>query len=73
MYCDTIMATLAESVNGQVLPIFWRCSLTSGVALAGAGGSGGRCGWKLRSREDGSALVQAGMGEGHPGRGGLPH
>ena len=29
------------------------------VALAGGGGSGGRCGWKLRSREAGLALTHA--------------
>jgi hypothetical protein len=29
------------------------------VALAGSGGSGGRCEWKLRSREAGSATTQA--------------
>ncbi len=27
------------------------------VALAGLGGAGGRCGWKLRSHEAGSALA----------------
>ena len=43
------------------------------VALAGGGGSGGRCGWKLHSREAGSALAHAGMGDGHAGRGGFPH
>ena len=43
------------------------------VALAGGGGSGGRCGWKLRSREAGSALAHAGIGDGHAERGGFPH
>jgi hypothetical protein len=44
------------------------------VALACGGGSGGRCGWKLRSREAGSALAHAGKArrQAKPPPAGLP-
>ena len=41
IYCGPILPDLAESVNRQVLPSFWRYSLTLGAALAD--GAGGYC------------------------------
>ena len=61
-----------EPGERQLLPVPGRL-WPSAVSLACGGGSGGRCGWKLRSREAGSALAHAGMGDGHAERGGFPH
>src|ERR1039458_3321543 len=48
-----------EPGERQLLPVPGRL-WPSAVSLACGGGSGGRGGWKLRSREAGSALAHAG-------------
>jgi len=53
IHSSPILPELVAGDNRHVLPVFWRfCPIAKTV--------GGRCGWRLSSREAGPELAQAG-------------